>query len=108
CPVAPYQKKTAPPFGTATAAWVWDGPNDPLTGIPRWAGSYTLNGWMYGGGFSGANRPSDKKAFRREGDIVYPSTTPVFAEGNWVDVWPQENDKPSRNLLTGGDVVAMS
>jgi prepilin-type N-terminal cleavage/methylation domain-containing protein/prepilin-type processing-associated H-X9-DG protein len=112
CPVAPYNRKK--PSGSATTAWVWSGATDPVTGLPRWAGSYAFNGWMYHGDdfhlipFTGSNWRSPTNAFRKEGDIQHPSLTPAFADGNWVDVWPQENDKPSRNLLEGGDVVAMS
>jgi prepilin-type N-terminal cleavage/methylation domain-containing protein len=106
CPAAPYNPRKRD--GSATTAWVWAGPDDPITGIPQWAGSFTLNGWMYAGGFYGANRPSDAQAFKKEGDIQYPAQTPVFAEGNWVDCWPQETDAPARNLLEGGAVVAIS
>jgi prepilin-type N-terminal cleavage/methylation domain-containing protein len=107
CPVAPYSPAT--PQGSATTAWVWvDTPSDPITHIPLWAGSYTFNGWMYRGGFAGANRPSDTNAFLNEGDIWFPSLTPVFSDGYWLDVWPQESDPPARNLLAGGPVVAIS
>ncbi len=27
--------------------------------------------------------------------------TPVFFDENWVDVWPEETDKPYTNLYTG-------
>ena len=107
CPVAPYSPKN--PNGSATTAWVWsDSPSDPTSKIPLWSGSYTFNGWMYQGDFSQANRPSSANAYIKEGDIHYPSLTPVFCEGYWVDVWPQEFDAPARNLLEGGPVVAIS
>jgi prepilin-type N-terminal cleavage/methylation domain-containing protein/prepilin-type processing-associated H-X9-DG protein len=112
CPVAPYDRKK--PSGSATTAWVWSDAIDPASNMPRWTGSYAMNGWMYHGDdfqlipFSSGNRPSANNSFRKEGEIQNPSLTPVFADGNWVDAWPQEKDKPSRNLLEGGDVVAMS
>jgi prepilin-type N-terminal cleavage/methylation domain-containing protein/prepilin-type processing-associated H-X9-DG protein len=106
CPVAQYSAQH--PNGSATTAWVWAGPNDPVTGVPAWSGSYALNGWMYGGGFAQDNRPSDAQAFRRESQITYPAQTPVFADGMWVDVWPQETDPPARNLIQGGPVVQIS
>jgi prepilin-type N-terminal cleavage/methylation domain-containing protein len=106
CPMAPYNPKR--PSGGATTAWVWGSEIDPAAKEPKWAGSYALNGWMYGGGFSGDNRPSDLNAFRKEGDIQHPDTTPVFADGYWVDVWPREIDPPARNLLEGGPVAAIS
>ena len=109
CPVAPYSKQT--PSGSATTAWVWAAtPVQDSSGIPLWAGSYTLNGWMYMGDFyvAGGNRPPDAQAFVKEGDIHYPSLTPIFSDGFWVDVWPQESDPPARNLLAGGPVAAIS
>jgi prepilin-type N-terminal cleavage/methylation domain-containing protein len=111
CPVAPYRPIPARSMGSATTAWVWaDTPVDPTTRIPLWAGSYTFNGWMYHGDFyaAGGNRPSNANAFVKEGDIRFPSLTPVFSDGYWLDVWPQESDPPARNLLTGGPVVAIS
>ena len=107
CPVAQYSKQN-PTMGSATAAWVWAGPNDPTTGIPEWSGSYTLNGWMYGGGFAQDNRPLEDKAFKRESQIAFPSQTPVFCDGMWLDAWPQETDPPARNLIQGGPVVQMT
>ena len=44
-------------------------------------------------------------AFRREGDILSTSTTPVFADGMWVDAWPKETDRPAANLLEGATVL---
>jgi prepilin-type N-terminal cleavage/methylation domain-containing protein/prepilin-type processing-associated H-X9-DG protein len=106
CPVAPYRPKASQ--GSATAAWVWGGAKDPITGIPQWAGSYCFNGWMYKGDFSQDNRPSSANAYIKEEDVQYPSTTPVFADGSWVDVWPQEHDAPARDLLHGGYVVTIA
>jgi prepilin-type N-terminal cleavage/methylation domain-containing protein len=113
CPVAPYSPGagTGTHMGSATTAWVWqDTPLDATTHIPLWSGSYTFNGWMYKGDFyvAGGNRPSDTNAFVSDGDISFPSQTPVFSDGYWLDVWPQESDPPARNLLAGGPVVAIS
>ena len=108
CPVAPYSKKK--PYGSATTAWVWDATLDPQTQEPIWTGSYALNGWMYKGDFyaAGGNRPLNANAFVKEGDIRFPTRTPVFSDGYWVDVWAQESDPPARNLLEGGPVAAIS
>jgi prepilin-type N-terminal cleavage/methylation domain-containing protein len=109
CPVAPYSPNPATHMGSATTAWVWaDTPLELITHIPLWAGSYTFNGWMYHGDFAGDNRPPDTNAFLNDGDINFPSQTPVFSDGYWLDVWPQESDPPGRNLLAGGPVVAIS
>jgi len=109
CPMAPYDPKVQ--YGTATSAWVWSGPDDPLTGIPAWAGSYTLNGWMYQGTWyygSDCNRPATTNwAFNLESNIHFPSQTPILMEGNWIDAWPQEFDAPAQDLIEGGAVVTI-
>jgi hypothetical protein len=83
-------------------------PTIPPPAFRSRAGSYALNGWMYGGGFAQDNRPSDRNAIVKEGDTQSSSQTPVLAEGTWVDVWPQEKETPARNLLDGGTVLTMS
>jgi prepilin-type N-terminal cleavage/methylation domain-containing protein len=104
CPGARYNKQI--PRGTATTAWVWSGELIPGTQEPRWTGSYALNGWMYRGDWSVQdNRPPVKNAFRNETDIRKPSQTPIFCDGMWVDAWPQETDKPARNLLEGATTL---
>ncbi len=64
---------------------------------------------MYQGDFwvAGGNRPLNANALVNEGDIHSPSLTPVFSDGYWVDVWPQEIDPPARNLLEGGPVALL-
>ena len=102
CPTAPFRRKF--PQGSATTAWVWPLSNEinPATGDPRWVGSYALNGWMYHGDWTVQDRrPSTTNAFRGEDDIRSPATTPVFADGAWVDTWPKETDRPSRDLRLG-------
>ena len=102
CPAAPYSKRF--PAGSANTAWVWPLSNEvnPATGEPRWTGSYALNGWMYHGDWTVQDRrPPTANAFRNEGDIRSPSTTPVLADGSWVDAWPREADRPSRDLRMG-------
>jgi prepilin-type N-terminal cleavage/methylation domain-containing protein len=104
CPTARYNKLI--PRGTATTAWVWSGEINPATQEPRWTGSYALNGWMYRGDWTVQdNRPPVKNAFRNESDIRKPSQTPIFCDGMWVDAWPQETDKPARNLLEGATTL---
>lgn len=101
CPTAPYNPKK--PQGSATTAWVWGSQLKPGTRLPRWAGSYALNGWMYGGDWPDAQGlfPSVRHAFRAESDITAPSLTPVFMDSMWIDAWPQERDRPARNLREG-------
>jgi hypothetical protein len=110
CPIAPYTPKK--PSGSAATAWVWGSELRPGTREPRWSGSYALNGWMYSGDWPDAQGlfPSVKNAFRTEDDITKPSLTPVFSDSMWVDAWPQEKDKPARNLHEGdsGSSAGMS
>ncbi len=110
CPVAPYSPKK--PTGSATTAWVWGSEMKPGTRIPKWAGSYALNGWMYAGDWPDAQGlfPPVRHAFRAEADITQPSLTPVFMDSMWIDAWPQEKDAPARNLLEGdsGSSAGMS
>jgi len=104
CPVAPYNKQM--PSGSATTAWVWGGELDPTSQLPRWTGSYALNGWMYHGDWSiQSNRPANiQDAFVKEADIQTPSQTPMFSDGMWVDSWPQVTDPPG-NVLSGPSIL---
>jgi prepilin-type N-terminal cleavage/methylation domain-containing protein len=110
CPVAPYSPKK--PTGSATTAWVWGSELKPGTKIPKWAGSYALNGWMYAGDWPDAQGlfPSVRNAFRTESDIQQATLTPVFMDSMWIDAWPLEKDPPARNLLEGdaGNSAGMS
>lgn len=110
CPLAPYNPKK--PSGSATTAWVWGSLLRPGTKEPRWSGSYALNGWMYSGDWPDGQGlfPSVKNAFRAEEDARQPSQTPVFCDSMWVDAWPQEKDRPARNLHEGdsGSSAGMS
>ncbi len=101
CPAAPYNARK--PTGSATTAWVWDATLAPGSKIPKWAGSYALNGWMYAGDWPDAVGlyPSVKNAFRIETDIRMLSTTPIFCDSMWVDAWPQEKARAAGNVLEG-------
>jgi prepilin-type N-terminal cleavage/methylation domain-containing protein/prepilin-type processing-associated H-X9-DG protein len=103
CPAAPSApKKSARRHansGSVNQTWLWTGSK----GID-YEGSYVFNGWFYGDDdpyFSTAeHRP---KKYRNEADCPKPSSTPVIADGNWIDTWPQPNDPPARDLFTGDD-----
>ncbi|HTG44089.1 MAG TPA: type II secretion system protein, partial [Verrucomicrobiae bacterium] len=62
-------------------------------------GSYAINGYFY------TKDPfTDVKLhYTTEGSIKSPSNAPMFADSVWVDAWPQPNDPPARNLVTGDD-----
>jgi prepilin-type N-terminal cleavage/methylation domain-containing protein/prepilin-type processing-associated H-X9-DG protein len=100
CPSAPLRD---PPAGGnlqgwADRAWVrWTS-----DGKTMFHGSYGYNGWLYSDiQFSEKGDPKQLQVFTRESAIQKPVLTPVFFDENWVDVWPEETDKPFTNLYTG-------
>jgi prepilin-type N-terminal cleavage/methylation domain-containing protein len=78
----------------------------------RRVGSYAPNRWLGGqvwSSYSAISQQNRSELFRNEDDIVYPSKTPLFADGiNWwwgpLDEWfgPRATDAPSQNLASGG------
>ena len=101
CPSAPVHQP--PPAsvneqGYADRAWVrWTSDKKIM-----FSGSYGYNGWLYSDAkFSEAGDPKQQQLFTRESAIQKPTLTPVFFDKNWVDTWPEEIDKPYRNLYEG-------
>jgi prepilin-type N-terminal cleavage/methylation domain-containing protein len=101
CPSAPLHDP--PPAsgneqGYADRAWVrWT--SDKKT---MFSGSYGYNGWLYSDlKLSEPGDPKQRQAFTRESAVQQPALTPVFFDENWVDVWPEETDKPYSNLYSG-------
>jgi hypothetical protein len=65
-------------------------------------GSYGYNGWLYSDmKFSEPGDPKQQQIFTKESAIQKPALTPVFFDENWVDVWPEETDRPYSNLYEG-------
>jgi|SRR5665213_733877 len=74
--------------------------------------SYTMNGWLYGGGFTfqgvgPAGNPT-AEAFKKDAGVSAPARIPVFGDGIWPDAWPEDNnpsgqgiDEPVNDLQTG-------
>lgn len=78
-------------YGTIISNWVVKEGN-------RWyQGSYALNGYLYES--SPYGKPQNY--FKSEPAITSPATTPIFADGMWVDAWPDEADRPPTNLQNG-------
>jgi prepilin-type N-terminal cleavage/methylation domain-containing protein/prepilin-type processing-associated H-X9-DG protein len=99
CPIAPVQQPP-PAINTAGAynlAWCYTG--DQITTN----GSYTFNGWLYGGGWNFSSVPSSlaSMAFLQQSAVKLPVITPIVGDGVWPDAWPFTNDVPSANLATG-------
>ena len=91
CPLAGDAKTTSDGWGTADIAWQWNS-------TPVLRGSYAMNGWLYTDDQYG--NPA-KYRFMKEAGIQKPSTTPIFVDSPWVDLWPLATDKPAVNLYTG-------
>ncbi|MCP5519083.1 MAG: type II secretion system protein [Verrucomicrobiales bacterium] len=103
CPSAPpaptKAKRRHPSSGSVNQTWLWTSSR----GVD-YEGSYAFNGWFYGDDdpyFSSAQHKPKK--YRSEIDCPRPSNTPVIADSNWIDTWPQPQDPPARNLFTGDD-----
>jgi type II secretory pathway pseudopilin PulG len=101
CPSAPLQNP--PPAkgnlqGLADRAWVrWTS-----DGKTMFHGSYGYNGWLYSDmKFSEKGDPKQQQIFTKESAIQKPALTPVFFDENWVDVWPEETDRPYANPYEG-------
>ncbi len=113
CPSAKYRKdnKIAEGIiGSAEQPWVWAASSVACPGglckLPGCIeyGSYTFNGYLYN-----AKAPRDS-SFGKEEDISQPknksdwyssidritstSMTPCFADGIWLNGWPEEDDTP--------------
>lgn len=101
CPSAPLAEP--PPAsgnlqGYADRAWVrWT-----LDKKTMFYGSYGYNGWLYSDIiFSEKGDPKQQQVFTRESAVQKPALTPVFFDENWVDLWPEETDRPYHDLYTG-------
>jgi prepilin-type N-terminal cleavage/methylation domain-containing protein/prepilin-type processing-associated H-X9-DG protein len=85
-----------PSTGDFKTTWFWlaTGTGAPADNV----GSYTFNGWLYGGnwGFTGVGPNSE--SFQKDSSVADTSQTPVFGDGCWPDAWPETNDNPAHNL----------
>jgi prepilin-type N-terminal cleavage/methylation domain-containing protein/prepilin-type processing-associated H-X9-DG protein len=105
--------------GTANNAYNRDltGPSGTLgtSGLTAIAGSYQCNGWLYVNNGVGQGDGNSQYAcsesshgvtdpswyYASSTDVRFPSDTPVFFDGCWVDCWPTEQDGPAADLYTG-------
>jgi prepilin-type N-terminal cleavage/methylation domain-containing protein/prepilin-type processing-associated H-X9-DG protein len=82
--------------GSAINAWSWFSTADHATN-----GSYIINGWFYPAAvavqFSGED--STHNYFQNADAVQHPTTTPVFADGVWPDMWPLPTDQPTSDLF---------
>jgi len=99
CPLTTPQEPVPgiPTIGDYKTAWFWlaNGVGAPVNNT----GSYTFNGWLYGGNwgpFTGV--PSNAEAFQKDSAVKHPTVTPVFGDGCWPDGWPDKDDGGAHNL----------
>lgn len=97
CPAAPLREPIPDAGngqGTADRAWVrWTS-----DGRTKLFGSYGFNSWLY---TQPANRRPGTWPHSFNGNIPEPARTPVFADENWVDAPPWENEPPFHDLYAG-------
>jgi prepilin-type N-terminal cleavage/methylation domain-containing protein/prepilin-type processing-associated H-X9-DG protein len=103
CPSAPLAEpvpKKGNGQGTADRAWVrWTSDNET-----KFFGSYGFNSWLYTreADWNPQKRPL---CFNGEANIQKPASTPVFADENWVDGDPSENEPPAHDLYAGSPLT---
>lgn len=106
CPSAPLREpvpQSGNGQGTADKAWVrWT--SDDKT---EFFGSYGFNSWLYTHE-PGWTSPSQALYFNGAGNIEKPSATPVFADENWVDGNPSEDEPPFPDLYAGSPLSSWS
>jgi len=61
-----------------------------------YAGSYAMNGWLY----TGLPDPSGY-FFKKFSAVQKSTTTPLFCDSIWADVWPDEKSGPAVDLWRG-------
>jgi len=115
--VSPYGNPPETYPGAYNAAWVMEGPYaygwwfvgpyNPKA-PPKRVGSYAQNQWLGGGWWWYEAGPNIPQAFFIEGDVRYPSQTPLFADGTgwwwgWGGGWqgPRATDLPASTLASG-------
>lgn len=80
-------------YGNSQLAWRWGWVYDQ---DEYEYGSYTFNGWFYYQDSLGADVKD--KYFQSTTKIKRPTDTPFFADGYWVDAWPEEGQIPPADL----------
>lgn len=100
CPMTTIQNPVpgGPSVGDYKTAWFWQA-TASATVTTNNNGSYTINGWLYGSGwtsFSGV--PSNANRFANDSAVQNATLTPVFGDGCWVDSWPETTDHAVNNL----------
>jgi prepilin-type N-terminal cleavage/methylation domain-containing protein/prepilin-type processing-associated H-X9-DG protein len=72
--------------GNAATPWIDDTGTQYMTQC-----GYTLNGWLYDRSDTYSETEPQYK-FYSESKVAFPSQTPVFGDGIWIDTWPTVTD----------------
>jgi len=110
CPTA-NQPQVSQNNEAGNAVTPWCKTDYDIPGNPAYFGGYAINGWLYSsqdGDYSlGSTLPGGGSGltgyYVTGSEIEYPSRTPVFSDGIWVDGWPAETDKAYHNTFTGAE-----
>ena len=99
CPSTTVQNpQSSPSVGDYKTAWFWLA-TATTTVTSSNSGSYTVNGWLYGAGWTSfTGVPSNANAYQKDSAITSSPLTPVFGDGCWPDSWPDTTDNPTPNL----------
>ena len=89
---------TSPTWGSARVAWNWPNDDSKINDGNSFPGSYAYNGWQH------PNMRVDNSKW----DWLYqndsegqPDMAPMMSDSIWVDIWPEESDKPAPNWHGG-------
>src|SRR5208282_4088767 len=82
--------------GSALNAWAWFSTADHATN-----GSYSINGWLYPAAATvqWTGEDSASNYFVNGEAIQHPTTTPIFVDAIWPDMWPYPTDQPISDLF---------
>jgi prepilin-type N-terminal cleavage/methylation domain-containing protein/prepilin-type processing-associated H-X9-DG protein len=100
CPTAAAPAESRPGnfvSGSAINAWSWFS-----SATLQNNGSYALNAWLYATAVTtqfGYGNDTLANYFPSDSAIRHPTTTPIFVDGVWPDMWPMPTDEPSSDLF---------
>ncbi len=83
--------------GSAANAWSWFS-----TAAHATNGSYGINGWFYPSAITSQDSGGDDSIpnyFPKDTAVQHPTSTPLFVDSVWPDMWPTPDDQPSPDLF---------